>query len=125
MRYVLFWLGTGFLLATAFPAAADTLRLSNCTTEAEAVETFNESDFLCWVPRSRGTLPSCGTVTFDCDGKCKVKTGGGGTYCGQLSTLGGERTRVTAGFVETSAVRGGDPATWSRLCTCDQAKMQW
>jgi hypothetical protein len=71
MRCVLFWLAIG-MLGTALPAAADTLALTNCTTGAPLITTFNEGDAVCAVPQIITALHTCSTVVLACDGRCKV-----------------------------------------------------
>ena len=92
MRRVSFGLAIG-IFGIMVPAAADTLTLHNCTQGTLHLSTFNEGDGVCWVPRTKRSLASCGTVTFTCDGKCKVKgmSGSGVNLpCGNLPRLNGE-----------------------------------
>ena len=72
---VLYWLAIG-IFGAIVPAAADTLRLSDCSRQGPTIITYNEGDGVCWIPRNATALPSCGTVTFTCDGKCKVRVDG-------------------------------------------------
>ena len=71
MRRVPFWLAIG-MVGISVPAAADTLALFNCTTEAPFVTTFNESDPVCAIPRLTTALHACSTLVLVCDGRCKV-----------------------------------------------------
>jgi hypothetical protein len=123
MRGVLFWLAIA-MLATVAPAAADTLRLSNCTKEAPRIKTYNEGDYLCLTARSEWTLPGCGTVTFDCLGKCQVLATAYGN-CTEHPKLSGEQTYTKQGYEETIILRDKTQTDWWLSCTCLWAEMQW
>jgi hypothetical protein len=134
MRGIVFWLAIG-VFGSAVPAAADPLALTNCTTDAPMITTFNESDPVCAVPQVTTALHSCSTVVVVCDGRCKVNAsqaavGLGSTsaaICGTLPLLGGEQTFTRSGdLVPTASVRSAsDESSWSQLCTCSQAEMRW
>ena len=94
MRRVSFGLAIG-IFGIMVPAAADTLTLHNCAQETLHLRTFNEGDGVCWVARTETSLASCGTVTFTCDGKCKVDGisavgKSGPNYCATMPRLNGE-----------------------------------
>jgi hypothetical protein len=130
MRRTFFWLTIG-MLGAIFPAAADTLKFSNCGDKTPNVVTYNAMDGFCWVPRSQATLTRCGTVTFTCDGECQVKIEGRltGFECGGGHPdwhLSGEMTyNDWEHIVETAKVRNWNSTDWSKYCTCDKAEMQW
>jgi hypothetical protein len=135
MRRVLFWLAIG-MLGTAAPAAADTLRLSNCLSGKTAT-IFNS---LCAWPPTVTTLPACGTLVFNCDGGCKVRFGSGelANDCGAaVPAHRGEQTVIKPesdpDIAETSWVRAlddepgyaGTPSNWQTECSCRPDRMQW
>jgi hypothetical protein len=134
MRRVLFWLAIGMLGAAA-PAAADTLRLSNCLW-GKTVSIFNSS---CALPPTVTTLPACGTLVFNCDGGCKVMFGSGElANCSAAAWVHrGEQTVIKPesdpDIDETSSVRAlddkpgyaGTPSAWQNECSCRLDQMQW
>jgi hypothetical protein len=116
------------MLGTVMPAAADTLTMSNCTTETPKITTYNAMDGFCWIPRSEATLPRCGTVTFTCDGECKLKIEGLAFNCSSaIYVLSGAHTYQNQSYIsETSRLRGlNDSVAWKASCSCDKAQMQW
>jgi hypothetical protein len=115
------------MLGTVMPAAADSLAVSNCVTSTIQVTTYNEYDGLCWIARSQATVPGCGTVTFDCVGRCKLKIEGLGFECANpryVATTAYTYT-VHKQIHGTSYIRGLGTTEWSRNCHCSQAEMQW
>jgi hypothetical protein len=132
VRRVLFWLAIG-IGGTAVPATADTLRLSNCTDRAPGIVAYDQDNATCWNWQSSATLPGCGSVTFTCNGACKIHEGAiprGTLSCDGAETVSGAHTYVKQGVTgtittDTPGLRTADEGTWSLLCTCDQAEMQW
>jgi hypothetical protein len=128
MRSVLLWFAVSSVLSF-MPAAADSLTLHNCSDVARQIAVYNEGDGLCWIARSQTTLHRCGTVTFDCAGKCKVKGVTGATACSSLPLLSGARVipKRTGEELKTTAEldRWRGTPNWSLLCTCTDAEMQF
>ena len=135
MRRVSFGLAIG-IFRIMVPAAADTLILHNCAQETLHLRTFNEGDGVCWVARTETSLASCGTVTFTCDGKCKVEGISEVNVCGTMPRLNGEyvipkgKAGTAEGYLkglftvgEMNRWRGGPD--WYLVCVCSEAQMNF
>ena len=132
---VLSWLAIAIFGAVA-PATAGTLRLSNCTQSTPTVDVYNAADGFCWIPVLSGgtkTLPSCGTVTFNCEGDCKVKVQGAAFDCSNphpMHLVTGEHVYIkpssspdATSIVPRDWIRDIDD--WDYRCDCVQDNMQW
>ena len=129
MRGLAFWLANG-IFGIGAPAAAETLTLSNCSDGTPSMSAFDEQDSTCWTPRSQATLPRCGTVAFDCSGKCKlIDAWSRGEFCqGALVPVSGAQTYTDGGhIIDTPQMRSEslDEGTWHHLCACERSEMQW
>ena len=132
MRRMLFWLAIG-MLGAVLPAAADTLRVSNCRVDAIEANAFDEGDGLCLTPQVQ-LLNACSTVVFNCEGRCKVGFGPQPS-CSQAKVFSSDQTLSKHGMVETSSLLDivetmNDSEEewrheWPPECDCGITAMQW
>ena len=132
MRGMVFSLAIG-LFGTVVPAAAATVTFHNCSDRTFNLQTYNQDDAVCWIARESKSLPTCGAVTFTCEGQCKIvgfqDVIGGSTQCASLPTYGNQTVVIPNGtnyFLDTGTVNAtrGTP-DWGGWCVCSEAEMQF
>lgn len=105
------------------PAAADTVRVGNCTTNSIHVTTFNQNDGVCWVARSDVWISACEALTLECDGACKVGVNisqgcPAGTYTGKKIYTNHH------GLVVPETVLDQPQASYLESCACNSIVMK-
>lgn len=126
MERVIFGLAIG-MLGFSMPAAAETLRLSNCLGFNKSISVFNGTDNVCVVPHNVVSVPACGTIVLDCEGGCKFEfdsedSCGAHFYSGEQTVIG---PQFAPGVTQTSGLRGRPEHEWRQECDCSPSDMQW